>query len=537
MLPKRGMLSKKIIESLRNAQIEIPEGHEIEFIKEEKFGDYASNVLFLLSKKLKKTPQEIGKEVIEKIKRDTDYEKIEIGGNGFLNFTFSFDFLREELKKVFLEDYLFFDIGKKKKVNLEFISANPTGPLSVVQARAGAYGNALANLLRFVNYDVSTEYYINDCGTQIDLLEKSLIYRIKELKGIKSEFPEGGYPGEYLIEIAKKILDSNLPEDKWRSFLLEKIISWQKQVLDKFGINFDFFVYESSIIQYQKKILEILKDKNLIYEKEDALFFKSSLFGDSEDRVLITKDKRATYFLNDLAYHYDKIKRGFEMIIDIWGPDHHGYIPRMVAGMKSLGFDTNNFLVIIAQQVFLEREGEKIKMSKRGGEFITLEEVLEEVGSDPLKFFLLLRKPSQHLTFDLELIKKATKENPYFYVQYAHARICSIERHGKEKGYDFNKLLEDVNLEYLTTKEERSLMLTILKFKDIIIQAVKEFAPHILVYYLLELAEKFHYFYEKERVVLEDLELMKARIFLAFCCRKIIKKVLEILGIKPLEKM
>ncbi len=531
------MLSEKIIESLRNVQIEIPEGHEIEFIKEEKFGDYASNVLFLLSKKFKKSPEEIGKEVIKKIKNDTDYEKIEIGGNGFLNFTFSFDFLRKELKKVFLEDYLFFDIGKKKKVNLEFISANPTGPLSVVQARAGAYGNALANLLRFVNYDVFTEYYINDCGTQIDLLEKSLNYRIKELKGLKDEFPPGGYPGEYLIEIAKKILDSNLPEDKWRSFLLERIVSWQKEVLDKFGINFDAFVYESSIIQYQKKILEILKEKNLVYEKEGALFFKSSLFEDSEDRVLITKDKRATYFLNDLAYHYDKIKRGFEIIIDIWGPDHHGYISRMAAGIKSLGFDPNNFLVIIAQQVSLEREGEKVKMSKRGGEFITLEEVLEEVGADPLKFFLLLRKPSQHLTFDIELIKKATKENPYFYVQYAYARICSIERYGEEKGYQFTKLLENINLEYLKTKEERSLMLTILKFKDIIRQAVKEFAPHILVYYLLELAERFHYFYEKERVILEDLELMKARVFLTFCCRKIIKKALEILGIKPLEKM
>lgn len=531
------MLSEKIIESLKNAKIEIPAGHEIEFIKEEKFGDYASNVLFLLSKKLKKSPQEIGKELLEKIKTDADYERVEIGGNGFLNFTFSFDFLRRELKKVFLEDYLFFDIGKKRKVNLEFISANPTGPLSVVQARAGAYGNSLANLLRFVNFDVSTEYYINDCGTQIDLLEKSLIYRIKELTGIKSQFPEGGYPGEYLIEIGKKILDNNLPEDKWRSFLLKEIISWQKEVLNKFGINFDSFIYESSIIQYQEKILETLKEKDLVYEKDGALFFKSSLFGDCEDRVLITKDKRATYFLNDLAYHYYKIKRGFEIIINIWGPDHHGYIPRMIAGMKSLGFDTNNFLVIIAQQVSLEREGEKIKMSKRGGEFITLEEVLEEVGSDPLKFFLLLRKPSQHLIFDIELIKKATKENPYFYVQYAYARICSIEKYGKEKGYDFSKLLEDVNLEYLERKEERSLMLTILKFKDIIIQAVKEFAPHILVYYLLELAERFHYFYEKERVILEDLELMKARIYLAFCCRKIIKKTLEILGIKPLEKM
>ncbi len=537
MRPKRDMLSEKIVETLRNAQIEIPESHEIEFIKEEKFGDYASNVLFLLSRKLKKNPQEIGKEVLEKIKDDSDYEKIEIGGNGFLNFTFSFDFLRKELKKVLEKDYFFFDIGKKRKVNLEYISANPTGPLSVVQARAGAYGNALANLLRFVNYDVFTEYYINDCGTQVDLLEKSLIYRIKELKGIKSEFPKGGYPGEYLIGIAQEILEKNLPEDKWRSFLLERIISWQKEVLNKFGINFDNFIYESSIIQYQKKILEILEKGNLVYEKEGALFFKSSLFGDREDRVLITKDKRPTYFLNDLAYHYDKIKRGFEIIINIWGPDHHGYIPRMVAGMKSLGFDTNNFLVILAQQVSLEREGEKVKMSKRGGEFITLEEVLEEVGSDPLKFFLLLRKPSQHLTFDIELIKKATKENPYFYVQYSYARICSIERYGKEKGYDLDKLLEDVNLEYLKTKEERSLMLTILKFKDIIIQAVKEFAPHILVYYLLELAEKFHYFYEKERVILEDLELMKARVFLVFCCRKIIKKILEILGITPLEKM
>jgi arginyl-tRNA synthetase len=537
MPPKKDMLSEKIVQTLKNAEIEIPEGHEIEFIKEENLGDYASNILFLLSRKFKKSPLEIGKEVLAKIKADTDYEKIEIGGNGFLNFTFAFDFLRKELKKVLSADYLFFDIGKKKKINLEFISANPTGPLSVVQARAGAYGNALANLLRFVNYEVFTEYYINDCGTQVDLLEKSLNYRINELKGIKSEFPEGGYPGEYLITIAQKILTNNIPQEKWRGYLLNEIISEQKEVLRKFGINFDSFVYESSIIQYREKILEILKEKDLIYEKDGALFFKSSLFNDSEDRVLITKNKRATYFLNDLAYHYYKIKRGFEIIINIWGPDHHGYIPRMTAGIKSLGFDTNNFLVIIAQQVSLEREGEKVKMSKRGGEFITLEEVLEEVGSDPLKFFLLLRKPSQHLTFDLELIKKATKENPYFYVQYAHARICSIERHGREKGYNFDQLLSAVNLEYLTTKEERALMLTILKFKDIIIQAVKEFAPHILVYYLLELAEKFHYFYEKERVISDDLELTKARVYLAFCCRKIIGKVLEILGIKPLEKM
>jgi len=533
-MPRKGdSLINQLISNLIKKYIdELPQQHDIAFINDPKLGDYSSNIAFLLAKSQNRSSVDIANELTQKLSSHDEFSSVSVAGKGFINFQLSDKLLFSELENSIQENFARVNVGKSKKILVEFISANPTGPLNVVQARAGAFGNALVNLLKFVNYNAVAEYYINNTGTQVDLLYESLLARINELNGKPAKIPENGYPGTYLINIAKEILDKDLPATEWQDYLLQKIISSQKESISRFSIHFDNFAEESTIASRRQSVLE--KIKNYTFPQEGACWFRATDFNDSADRVLITANGRPTYFLSDLAYHWDKFDRGFETLINIWGPDHHGYIARMKGGIAALGFDPTRLLIIIAQQVSLLRNREKIIMSKRAGEYITLDDIISEIGPDALTFFLLMRKASQHLEFDLALAKKTSQENPVYYVQYAHARISSIIKHAQEKGI---KELSQPNLTLLSSSEERNLIKIIIHFPDVVVASANNLEPHHLIYYLLELGAVFHKFYETVRVVTDDENMTEARLFLCRAALRIFKDTLAIIGVSAPEKM
>lgn len=526
------MISQIIADVIKEHVSHIPAQHEINFILDSKFGDYSSNIAFLLTKIENRPALDIANELKDKLNKLPIFLQVSVAGRGFINFTLAHELLVNQLLLANEDHFGRVKIGNQEKILVEYISANPTGPLNVVQARAGAFGNALVNLLRYVNYDVSSEYYINNTGTQIDLLYDSFLARVNTLQGKPTPLPQRGYPGTYLIDIAQKLLDQKTSQDNWYSQLLDEIISTQTKSLLNFGISFDNFVRESTFVPLREQVLEKLKD--YIYRKDGALWFKSSQFNDTEDRVFITANSRPTYFLSDLAYHWDKLNRGFKTLINIWGPDHHGYIERMKSGIRALGYDPSRLKIIIAQQVSLLRNKEKIVMSKRAGEFITLDEIIAEIGSDALKFFLLMRRASQHLEFDLALAKKTSQENPVYYVQYAYARINSIIKNAQEKTLP---QAAQFDLSVLDSDTEKTLIKIIIHFPDVVSASAKHLEPHHLIYYLIRLATAFHTFYEKVRVITDDSKLSQARIYLCQCTQKIIRNTLSILGVSAPEKM
>ncbi len=493
--------------------------------KKSEYGDYAF-CLFDISKKKGVNPEKIFEEIKEVLEKKKEFfEKIDYI-KGFLNIKLSYDVLIENLKEILKEKENFgkINIGNNKRINLEFVSANPTGPLNIANARAAAIGDTLANILKNANFYVEKEYYVNDAGNQIKILEESLNLRIKEIYGEKVEFPEEFYPGEYLIEIAKEIVEKKI-KDK-REYALNKIIEWQKNSLLKIGVIFDNFLRESSI-RKSKKIEEVLKRiSKYTYEKDGAIYFKSSEFGDDKDRVLIKKDGEITYFLADLAYHLDKIERGFDILINIWGPDHHGYIARMRAGLKALGFE--NFNVIIAQQVNLKEGNKEIKVSKRKGIYYTMDDLIEEAGKDAIRMFMLLKTCDSPLDFDIELAKKQVSENPVYYLQYMHARCFNVRKFAEEKGI----YCENFDEKYLKGEEERKILIKLFYFKDIIEKAAILRAPHLLPYFLLELAESYHSYYQSKRIISEDKKASRARLALNNACEYIIKNGLKMMGIE-----
>ena len=446
------------------------------------------------------------------------------------------------------EDYTRFSLGEERKVQVEFVSANPTGPLHVGHGRAAALGDALANNLGKLNYKVEREYYVNDVGGQIKKLAKSLWIRIRQLEGEQIAIPDDGYKGEYLIDLArifkeKRGIIQQEEEDKiileLSGFAVEEILSQIREDLEKFGVSFDHWFFESELYKNNKlaEVLSILEGKNLIYEKDGALWFKTSaIIKDKEDRVLRRKNGEYTYFASDIAYHQDKFKRGFFKIIDIWGADHIGYLPRLVSAVRALGYPEEALKIVIYQLVSLKREGKRVPASTREGKFISLRELLEEVGKDAARFFFLSRSADSHLEFDLELAKKQTPENPVFYIQYAHARICSILKKAEEKRV-FPVNYEKVNLDLLTSPEERELMWLISYLPDQVREAGERLEPHHLTVYLQELASSFHYFYTRHQVIGEDRELTSARLFLVQAVKLAILDLLGILGISAPERM
>jgi len=545
-------LESRIEEALRRLGIypEVKDFRiELEKPRDPSYGDMATTVALNLARHLKKPPRQIAEELVSRLELDSDIiAKVQIDGPGFINFFLSGPFLYKSLEEILGRgvSYGESELGRGQKIQVEFVSANPTGPLNVVSARAATVGDVMVNVLRAVGFDARREYYVNDAGRQVKLLGQSVSSRYCHLLGVEEPFPEEGYRGEYVWDLAKEIL-SEFGEDflrmnpeerveRLQQIALEKILAQQKSTLEAFGVHYDVWFRESELRRSgaEQEVLELFRSKNLVYEREGALWFRSSQFGDEKDRVLITREGEPTYFFVDIAYHLNKYRRGFEVVYDLWGPDHHGYIDRMKAAILALGYPEQAFRVYIIQQVNLYRDGRPVKMSKRAGRLIEMKELIEEVGVDAARFFFLLRRISSPLDFDLDLAKKQTEENPVYYIQYAHARICNILRFAEEKGIP---LPTEANWSLLKEKQELELIKKMMEYPRLLVRVAKSFEPHPLTQYLMELATIFHKFYHDYRVVMEEEPLMKARLRLVEATRIVFSNVLRILGVSAPEKM
>lgn len=514
---------------------------EIEIPSEEAFGDFATPIAMRLAKNLKRPPRKIAEEILTKINDSGIFNKIEIAGPGYINFTYNRDFIIEEIKRLLAnkEQYFFEDLGQDRRVQIEFVSANPTGPLHLGHGRGAAIGAALANLLQFAGYRVVKEYYINDAGRQVQLLGLSVLARYKQLKGEDCPIPEDGYMGDYVIDIAKDLIKSGIDESQIEETAYKKILNDIKSDLTTFGIDFDSWQSEKEMYRNNEvsKSISELRQKGLVYQKDGANWFSSTLFGDDKDRVITKSDGEFTYFASDIAYHRKKVESGYDEIIDIWGADHHGYIPRIKAVIQAFGYPQDKLKVLLVQMVSLKRNGLPVQMSKRSGEFITLKEIIDEIGSDTTKFLFLTRRHDSHLEIDIEIAKKQSHENPVYYVQYAHARIKSIF----EKYYN---QLESNGNEYISTFEhnlfnddEVQLLKKVLTYKMVLKNAAFAREPHRITFFLQELASLFHTYYQKYRVISDNQELTKTRLALCHSIGIVISHGLKILGVNAPERM
>jgi arginyl-tRNA synthetase len=522
---------------------------EVEIPKNEAFGDYSTNVALVLKGKVGKPPREIAQSFSEMLNQEENFSKVEVAGPGFINFWIAEDFYRKNLKDLLEkgDDFFKLDLGRGQKVLVEFVSANPTGPLHIGHGRGAAYGDSIARILSQTGFSVVREYYINDQGTQMQTLGKSVYLRAKELVGEKIEFPEDGYQGAYIYDIAKLALERypnllSLPEDEaialCRDLAVEVILEDIRMDLENFRVRFDSWYSERSLFErgVVARVLRLLEEKGLIYEKDSALWFRAKDFGDEKDRVLRKSTGDYTYFASDIAYHYEKFfERGFDLCVNLWGADHHGYVPRLKAAMKALGVPEEKLRVILIQMVNLLEGTELKSMSTRRGEFVELKELISEVGTDAVRFIFLSRSSDSPLDFDVELTKKQSQENPVYYVQYAHARICSVFAKAEEKGIKPNFL--EANLALLQEKEELKLLKLIDSFDDVLESSALQLAPYKITYYLMDLASAFHDYYTKYRIIQDDTELMQARLALCEGVRKVLRQGLDLLGVSAPEKM
>lgn len=512
-------------------------------------GDYATNIAMQLTKIAKQNPRMIAEKILENLKTEgTPIESIEIAGPGFLNIRTRKDYLQQVVNMAFTAGSAYgrSDAGEGEKVQVEFVSANPTGDLHLGHARGASVGDSLCNVLDFAGYDVSREYYINDAGNQIHNLALSLEARYFQALGQERDMPEDGYHGQDIKDIAGELAANDgdkyaaLSDEEryefFRSYGLQKELEKLQNDLADFRVNFDVWFSESSLYKNGKidVALDKLRANGHIYEEEGATWFRSTTFGDDKDRVLIKQDGSYTYLTPDLAYHEDKINRGFEKLINIWGADHHGYIPRMKAAIQALGYDRDTLEVSIIQMVQLYKDGEKMKMSKRTGKAVTMRELVEEVGLDAVRYFFGMRSGDSHMDFDLDLAVSQSNENPVYYAQYAHARICSILRAAEEQS-----LAASVeNLQLLNDEKEEDLMKKIGDFPQVVADAAKLRAPHRVATYIQELAANFHSFYNANKVLdPEAPELSSARLALISATRQTIENALKLLGVSAPEKM
>lgn len=524
---------------------ELPQIH-LERPKKEGFGDFATTVAMPLAAKEGRPPREVALLIIKEMELSPLIKKVEVAGPGFINIFMERAYWVGLLRDIPLlgDAYGRSGVGKRRKVQVEFVSANPTGPLHIGHGRGAVVGDVLANILEATGFDVTREYYINDVGKQMDVLGRSLYLRYLELLGERVEFPDGHYKGNYMVDIARDFLGRFGDSLKGSSDLLrftrfaaDSIMEGIKKDLEDFGVRFDVFYSESTLFErgLVQETIEGLKSRGVIYEEEGALWFRTTAFGDDKDRVLIKSDGSTTYFASDIAYHKDKLDRDFERIIDIWGADHHGYEPRMKALFKALGRN-EGLEVILVQLVSLLRGGVPVAMSTRTGEFVTLREVLDEVGRDAARFFFMMRRSDAPLEFDLELAKKETSENPVFYVQYAHARLCSIVEYAKTHRIDL-PAHEDVSFDLLSLPEELAIIKALASFPELVEGSALSLEPHRLTFYLQELAGLFHPYYNKNRVISDDLALTKARLYLSNALRIVLRNGLRLLGVSAPEKM
>ncbi|MFH1753808.1 MAG: arginine--tRNA ligase [Candidatus Omnitrophota bacterium] len=525
---------------------------DLDIPKESAFGDLSSNIALKLGRQIRHPAKELAHIMVDGMKvmsKELPYSSlikdIEVRGPGFINFFIKEEALCDIMDRVMKEGkkYGSSDIGKGVKINVEFASANPTGPLTIAHGRQAAFGDSLTNILRFSGFAAEKEYYINDEGRQIDLLGRSIQARYLELIGDAAELPQDGYRGDYIIDIAGDIKErhKDSKRDAPLSFFTDRgykdILNGIKLDLKDFGVSFDIWFSQRHLGASGKveKAIELLKEKELTYEKEGALWLRSTGFGDEKDRVIIKSDGSYTYFGPDIAYHIDKYKRGFKKLIDIWGPDHHGYIPRMKAAMEGLGYEKGSVNPLIVQLVTLYRGKTPVPMSTRAGSFVTLKEVMTEIGADAARFFFLRRKRDSHLDFDLELAKKHSLDNPIYYIQYAHARISSIIEFEKKETKIPGGLKPDSSL--LQSKEELNILRVLRQFPFVAQSSAAILEPYRVLIYLEDLAKSFHSFYNKHRVVSDDYSLSAARLQLVECVRIVIANGLKLIGVSAPTKM
>ncbi|MBD3220369.1 arginine--tRNA ligase [bacterium] len=549
---------------------------ELERPRDRNHGDLSTNLALVLAKRLGRKPRELAGELAAALELDKAMiESVEIAGPGFINFRYGRGYQIDRLLAVWSNEALSeIRNGGGKRINVEFISANPTGPLNVVSARAGAFGMTLCRLLDAVGYDAHSEYYVNDAGRQVNLLGASLRAHYMQQRGRSVEFPEDGYKGRYLEVMAGELLDQDstaireaakvfdnesfqrveapdgnaedwcsLDEDAsvrcFAKYALMKILGWQRETCRRFGLRFDTWYFESELHETKRveRTLETLRKREQVYEEDGAVWFRSTAYGDEKDRVLIRADGGPTYFLADLAYHYHKFQRGFEHAIDYWGPDHHGYIPRMSGGMLALGVPEGWFEVEILQHVTFLENGREMNMSKRQGRFVTMDQLMDEVGADVAKFFFLMRKPNSHLDFDLDLARDTSSENPVYYVKYAHARICSILEKATKVGLDV-PAPNEAGLRHVEDPAAWSLAGHIIRLPRVITAAARSREPHRLTAYVLELSRAFHQFYTECKVVDEtEPKRSESRLMLCLLTRKAIADVLRIVGVDAPERL
>ena len=510
-------------------------------------GDYATNLALVVAGKDKCNPRAVAGKLIELLAADDSMlEKVEIAGPGFVNLFLLPGIWSTVLAPIEEQGRRFglSDIGRDMKVMVEFVSANPTGPLSVGHGRNAILGDTISRLLIATGYDVTREYYFNDAGRQMRVLGASLQARYLELLGLDNEFPEDGYQGDYLYDIARAMIDESADSfkdaelDLFRKRAQEAIFIDIEATLQSIGIVFDSFynehtLYEEGLID---AVVDELRAKGLVYEHDDAVWFKSTEFGQEKDRVIIKSTGEPTYRLPDIAYHREKFRRGFEWMIDIFGADHIATVPDVMAGIEALGLDKTKVKVILHQFVTLLRDGKQVKMSTRKATFVTVDELVDEVGTDALRFFFLMRKPDSQLEFDLELATAQSQENPVYYVQYAHARLCSIERMAADKGVNL-PVLADTELTGLQESEEYQLLKTLADYPALVASSARDLAPHRVIFYLIQLAGHFHSFYNKHKVITDDPQLTNARLCLCKGVKTVLANGLELVGLTAPEKM
>jgi len=550
------MIKKKIRKDLLDCfdklEISYKENFTIEVPNIKEHGDFSTNIALLNSKLNNTNPNTLAERIAREIKKKKDYKSAEVAGPGFINLRMSRNFYHRMLTKIIEqgENYGRSDYGKQKKILLEFVSANPTGPLNIVSARAAAYGDTLYRVMSFVGFVPFREFYINDAGNQVDILAESVEMRYRELHGETiGEFPPEAYSGEYVKELALKLnaiegtklfhISEKDRLERMKNFALEEIHRMQVESLLKFGVDFENWMSEKKLRQegILEEALSYLAEAKCTYESDDAIWFASSKFGDEKDRVLIKSDGNPTYFVPDIAYHLTKFQRGFDLMIDVLGPDHHGYVPRLKAAITALGYNVDILEIIYLQHINLFNSGEQVKMSKRAGKIVTMDDLIDEVGKDAARYFFIDRRPSSHLNFDLELAKKKSAENPVYYCQYAHARICSILKKAKKEKLDLKKF-DLKNLRKLDKEEELQIIKHMVNFPNELIQISETREPHRIANYVFELAGLFHKYYAKYTVVEPShKELSQARLYLINAIKNLIKIGLNLMGISAPKKM
>jgi len=519
--------------------------------KNKVYGDLSTNIALQLSRQLKLNSLDVARVIIDNLEIEgTVIDKIDLASPGFINLWLKENLLYQSLREIKEkgEDFGKINLGKGKRIQVEFVSVNPTGPLHVGHGKCAAVGDALSNILKAAGYKVEKEYYINDQGRQIDLLGESVQVRYNQLLGEQWILPEDGYKGEYIRDIAQEIIQEFQDKYKgkndgetrefFKSITLKKILKGIKEDLKEFGVKFNVWFSEKSLYEENKlqEMIELLKERNFLYQKDGAFWVKTTAFGDEKDRVIVRENGLPTYFASDILYHQNKHQRGFDQVIDIWGADHHGYIKRMKAAVQALGYSEDFLEVLIVQFVTLIKDGKEVGMSTRGGEFITLRDLVQEVGKDVARYFFLMRSYDSHTEFDLNIAKSQSMENPVYYIQYAYARICSIIKNAKNLGWKIPEL-EEVNLNLLHQDEEFELIKKLSLFKEILKSAALTWKPHLLTNYLYDLASLFHKYYTVHRIITDNEELTKARLVLIDGIRIVLFNALKILGISAPESM